>query len=161
MELLGLTGDPLGGLADIRLDHRRLERAFAPRHHAGHLVAVLAGGSDDRRHPAQLCLGQLVLRDRLAEHLALVGVAPGLVVGRLHHAHCTRRSLQPAVLEAGHLQVEALPDAVAAADEVLRRHEPVVESDLEAVHAPVAQRGDGPPLDGAAPLVGELEVVAL
>ena len=160
MELLRLAGHPLGGLADIRLDHRRFERAAAPGHHAGHLVAVLAGRGDDRRHAAQLRLRQLVLGDRLAEHLALVGIGAGLVIGRLHHAHGPGRSLQPPVLEAGHLQVEALPDPVVAADEVLRGHEPVIESDLEAVHAPVAQRGDGPPLDSSAPLVGELEVVA-
>src|SRR5204863_218099 len=70
------------------------------------------------------------------------------------------RRLQPAVLEALHLVVEAFAQAAFAADEVGGGDEPVVEGHLVGVHAPVAERVDRPALHLAAALLGELEVVA-
>ena len=107
-----LAGDPLGGLAHVGLHHGGLERALALGHHAGHLVGELAGGLDGHGHAAELGLGELVLADGLAEHDPVLGVAAGRLVGGLHHADGAGRGLQATVLEAGHLEVEALAQAV-------------------------------------------------
>ena len=93
-------------------------------------------------HAAELGLGELVVADGLAEHDAVVGVLAGRLVGGLHHADGPGRGLQPAVLEAGHLVVEALAQAALEADQVGGRHEPVVEGDLVGVHAAVADGVD-------------------
>ena len=104
-----------------------------------------------KRHAGQLHLGELVVADGLAEHLAVVGVGGGRFVGRLHHAEGPRRRLQPAVLEPLHLVVEAPPEPVLAADEVRRGHPPAVEGHLVGVHAAVADGVDGPALHRAPP----------
>jgi hypothetical protein len=77
VDLHGLAGDPLGGLAHVGLDHRRLHGALALGHHLGHGVGELAAGLDGRGHAAELGLGELVLGDGLAEHDAVVGVLLG------------------------------------------------------------------------------------
>ena len=128
VDLHGLACHPLGGPADVGLDHGRLERALALRHQAGDVVRALARGLDDHRHAAELGLGQLVVADGRAEHLALGGVGEAGLVGGLHHAERPGRRLQPAVLEALHLEVEALAQPVGAADEVGLGHEPVLEA---------------------------------
>ena len=101
----------------------------------------------------------------LAEHDAVLGVLAGRFVGGLHDADGPGRGLQPAVLEPGHLVVEAPAQAVLAADEVVGRHEPVVEGDLVGVHAPVADGVDRPalhlPAAGPSCRPGELEAVAV
>ena len=67
---------------------------------------------------------------------------PGFERG-LHETDRARRGLQAAVLEAGHLVVEAATESGIAADQVLGRYEPVVERDLVGVHPAVADRVDG------------------
>ena len=85
---------------------------------------------------------------------------PGLERG-LHEADRARRGLQAAVLEAGHLEVEAAAEPALAADEVLGGHEPVVERDLVRVHAAVADRVDRAAFHLAAAPVVERERVTL
>ena len=121
VELHRLAGHPLGGPAHVRLHHRRLERALAGAHLARHGVRELAAGLDERGHPGQLRPAQLVVEHRLAEHAAVLRVRePGLERG-LHHADGPGRGLEPTVLEALHLQVEALAAPGVAADQVLGR----------------------------------------
>ena len=64
------------------------------------------------------------------------------------------RRLQPPVLEPLHLEVEALAQAVGAADQVGVGHEPVLEGQLVGVHAPVAQCVDGATLQPSGPGAG-------
>src|SRR5262245_16811504 len=151
VDLHGLAGHPLRGLADVRLHHRRLHRALPLGHQPGHGVGELPGGLDGHRHAGELGPGELVVGDRPAEDGPVARVLPGILVRRLHHADGPRRGLQPAVLEAGHLQVEAPAEAVVAADQAGVGHEPVVERDLVGVHAAVADGVDRPALHAAAP----------
>src|SRR5690606_23070188 len=118
-------------------------------HHAGDRVAELAGGLDGDGHAGELGPGELVLGDGLAEHHPVGGVGAGVLVRGLHDAYGPGRGLQPAVLEAGHLQVEAPAEALVATDQVLGGDEPAVERDLVGVHAPVADRVDRPALHAA------------
>ena len=64
------------------------------------------------------------------------------------------RRLEPAVLEALHLEIEALAQSLGATDQVGLRHEPVLEGQLVGVHAPVAERVDGAALEPARSQVG-------
>src|SRR5690606_34028616 len=150
VDLHGLAGDPLGRLADVGLHLGRLEAALALGHLAGHGVGGLTAGLDRDGHAGQLDLRELEVGDGLAEHHSVLGVLHGCLVGGLHDAHRPGCGLEPAVLEAGHLQVEAPADALLAADQVLVGHEPRVEGDLVGVHAPVADRVDRPALHAAA-----------
>ena len=60
---------------------------------------------------ASFTFDELVVEHGLAEHLALLRVRePGFERG-LHQADRARRGLQPAVLEALHLEVEAAAEA--------------------------------------------------
>ncbi len=142
MDLHGLAGHPLGGLAHVRLEQGGLEAAFTPGDLAGDVVGELPGALDGGRHAAELGGVQLVVAHGLTEDLAVLGVLAGLLERGLHHADGAGRGLQSSVLEPGHLVVEPAAEAGLAADEVLRRHEPVLESDLIGVHAPVADRVD-------------------
>ena len=125
-------------------------------------VRELARRLDDDRHASELHLRELVVADRAPEHRAVERVLRGRLVRRLHHADGPRGGLQPAVLEALHLVVEAAAEAGLAADEAVVRHEPSVERDLVGVHAAVADRVDGPALHlPAGLLLRELEAMAL
>ncbi len=53
VDLHGLAGDPLRRPADVRLDHRSLQRAVTLGHQARHVVRGLPGGLDDHGHAAQ------------------------------------------------------------------------------------------------------------
>ena len=142
MDLHGLAGDPLGRLAHVRLDERRLELALALGHEAGDVVGELAGRLDDDRHASELGLRELVVADGLAEHLAVAGVREGRLVRGLHDADGAGRGLEPAVLEPGHLVVEALALATVETDQVGGWHEPVLQRDLIGVHTAVADGVD-------------------
>ena len=64
---------------------------------------------------ASFAFDELVVEHRLAEHRALLRVRePGVERG-LHQADGARRGLQPPVLEALHLEVEALAEPALAA----------------------------------------------
>ncbi len=154
VDLHGLSRHPFGGAAHVGLDHGGLERPFATRHQPCHVVRALARRLNDDGHAPELRLRQLVVADRRPEHLALGGVGSGGLVGGLHHAERPRRRLQPAVLEPLHLEVEALAQTLVAADEVGLGHEPVLERQLVGVHAAVAERVDGAPLEASRREVG-------
>ena len=118
-------------------------------HQRGDVVRRLSRRLDHDHHASELGPRQLVVDDVRAEHGAVAGVVEGGVVGGLHHADRPRRRLQPTVLETLHLVVEATAEAVALADQVLRRHPPVLEGHLVAVHAAVADRVDRAPFHPA------------
>ena len=147
VDLHGLAGHPFGGAADVGLHHRRLERALSSGHQPGHVVRALTGRLDQHGHAAQLGPGQLVVADRGTEHLAFGRVGRRRVVRRLHDAQGPGRRLQTAVLEALHLEVEALAQPVAAPDQVGLGYEPILERELVGMHAPVTERVDGPALE--------------
>ena len=123
-------------------------------------VRELAPGLDERGHARELRLRELVVEHRPSEHAPVLRVGePGFERG-LHDADGARRGLEPAVLEALHLEVEALAEPAGFTDEVLGRHEPVVERDLVRVHAAVADRVDRSAFHLAAAVLGERERVA-
>ncbi len=159
MQLHRLACHPLGRAAHVRLDHRCLQRTFALGHPAGDVVGELPPGLDERGHPGELRLAQLVVEHRLAEDPPFLRVRETRLERGLHEAHGARRRLQAAVLEPLHLEIEAAAEPGLAADEVLGGHEPVVEGDLVGVHAPVAERVDGAALDLAPAGLLEREVV--
>ncbi len=81
------------------------------------------------------------LGDRLIELLAIDDVLRGLLESRLGESAAATAGLEPAGREARHLQVEAAPLALFAADEILRWHEIALEVQRIGMHAPVAGRG--------------------
>ena len=112
VNLQRLAGDPLGGLAHVGLHHRGLHLALPLGHERGDGVGELTGRLDDERHAAELHLGEFVLADGIAEHLAVLRVLQRCLVGGLHHADGACCGLEATVLEALHLEVEALALAV-------------------------------------------------
>ena len=99
VDLHRLAGDPFCGSAHVRLCHRGLQRAVAFCHQFSDVQAELSAGLNDDGHPAELGLGELVLRDRLGEDHAVVGVALGVLIGGLHHSDRSGCGLESAVLE--------------------------------------------------------------
>ena len=67
------------------------------------------GGVHLGRHVGQQVADRLVLPDRLAERLALLGVGERVVEGRLGDADRAGGDLHPAELQAGHELGEAAP----------------------------------------------------
>ncbi len=96
----------------------------------------------------------------LAELLAVEHVLARLLERRLCEAAGATAGLQPSGREAAHLQVEALAESARPADEILRRHEVVLELQRERVHAAVAGRRVGLAAHLAAAGLRALEVVA-
>src|SRR5262249_49278119 len=94
VDLNGLTGAELGGLGGEELGHPRLKVAApARRLERGCLVGQELGGLDARGHLGELGLDELVLRNGLAEGLALLGVADRVLEGRPGEAHAARRHI--------------------------------------------------------------------
>src|SRR5439155_6871084 len=120
------------------------ERALAARRPAGGVVRELTAGLDEARHPCELRLTELVGEHRLPEDATLPRVLERGLERGLHQSDGARRRLQTSVLEALHLEVEALTAAAFAADEMLGGNAPVVERDLVRVHAAIAERVDRP-----------------
>jgi hypothetical protein len=77
----------------------------------------------------------------------------------IHHAHGTSGRLETTDREPAHLQVEPAIEALVPADERRERQEEIFEDELEAVHAPVANRRDGSATQDAAARLDELERV--
>jgi hypothetical protein len=125
VDLHRLARHPLRRATDVGLGHRSFHGAGAPTHLARDVEGELARALDDRGHGAELHAGQLVVDDRLGEDDAMAGVLQGRLVRGLHDSDGPRGGLDPTVLEAGHLEVEALAQTFLAADEVLVRHEPL------------------------------------
>ena len=128
-------------------------------HRGGGGVGDRARGGELRRHPAELVLRELVVDQRLAELLAVDDVLGGLLERGLRHAAGAAAGLQAAGGEAAHLQVEALADAVLAADDVLGGHEAALEGERERVHAAVARRRVGLAREPAAAGLLDVELV--
>ena len=81
-----------------------------------------------RRHVGQLDLNRLVVRDRLAEGLALLRVLDRLFERGARDAEAAGGDVEPLGFEAGHHLLEAL--AFLAADQVGRRNGEVLEMQL-------------------------------
>src|SRR5829696_594768 len=108
-----LLHDLLAGLGGEQLGHARLEIRALPRVlHARGLQREQPGGLDLRGHVRQLELDRLVLRDRLAERLALLRVAQRQLEGALGDANSAGRHVDPADLERVHHLREALSEPV-------------------------------------------------
>ena len=112
------------------------------------------------RHAPQLELGQLELADREPELLPLAGIGGRRLERGLGEPGGTAPGLQPACGESLHLEVEALPLAGLLADQILARDEVALEAEREGVHAAVAGRGIGLPVQHAAVRLAHLEFVA-
>ena len=81
-----------------------------------------------RRHVGQLDLNRLVLRDRLAEGLALLRVLDGFLERGARDAQAARRHVEPLGLEPGHHLLESLP--LLAADQIGGGHREMLEVQL-------------------------------
>src|SRR5215210_6734297 len=89
-----LLHDLLAGLRGEQLGHPGLEvRALAGVLHARGLQREQSRGLDLGGHVGELELDRLVLRDRLAEGLALLGVAQGELESALGDAHPAGRNV--------------------------------------------------------------------
>ena len=108
MNLHCFAGDPLGCFAHVCLHHAGFHCAFAFAHHLGHCITELAGCLDDHRHAPELYLGEFVVDDVLAEHIAIVGIVVGRFVSRLHQTNCSGCGLQTAIFKTFHLKIETL-----------------------------------------------------
>jgi hypothetical protein len=140
---LALLGDLDRHVAGEQLGHRGVgcSGPLVRVHRLGGRIADRAGGGHLRRHAPELVLGELELRDRGAELLAVHHVAGGLLERGLGQTGGPSAGLQPPRGEAAHLQVEATAEPLLAAHQVLGRHEPALEVEREGVHAAVARRG--------------------
>ena len=98
-----------------------------------------AGGLDLRRHLGELELHGLVLRDRLAERLALLRVADGSSNARLRDADAAGGDVDAAELDPAHEVLESLADACLAAEHARRRCPEAVEHELGRLDALVAE----------------------
>src|SRR5690242_8501316 len=92
------------------------------------------------RHPGELAEDAREGVDRLAELLALQGIAQAQLERVLRHADGARRGLDARALKGRHELLEALP--LDAAQEILRRHFEAVEAELVFLHAAIAQHAD-------------------
>ena len=95
-----------------------------------------------RRHLREHQLDRLVLADRLAERLALARVGERVVERRLRDADPARRDVDAADLDPAHEVLEALADAVLAAEDARRRRAEPVEDELGRLDALVAELGE-------------------
>ena len=108
MNLHCFAGDPLGGFAHVGLHHAGFHRTFAFAHHFGNCITELAGRLDDHRHAPEFYLGEFIVDDVLAEHIAIVGIVVGRFVGRLHQTNSAGCGLQPTIFKTFHLKIETL-----------------------------------------------------
>ena len=113
---------PLPGVVTARREHDELAGRGQLGHHVGQVVA-------DR----------LVFPDRLAERLPLLCVPQRVVQGGLADAERAGGDLDPADLQAAHHLPEPL--ALAPAQQRARRDPVVLEGELAALHALVAELG--------------------
>src|SRR5581483_4444333 len=146
------------------VDAHRLERDLLRRlgreelRHAGlevgSLARILAFGRlehqeprrlDPRRHLCELQLDRLVLRDRLAERLALLRVADRLLERPGRDPDRPRRDVHSAELDPAHEVAEALPQACLAADHRVAGHPEPVERELDRLDALVAELAERRP----------------
>ena len=161
MYLHGFASHPLRGFAYVRLHHAGFHRTFALAHHLCHGIAELARSLDDHGHATELHLGEFVVDDVLAEHVAVVRIIERSFVRGLHQAHCACRGLQTTVLEAFHLEVEALAESVVLADQMIGWYEPVLDRDLVRVHTAISDGVDGAALHLPSAILLEHESVRL
>ena len=139
---------------------------------AGLHVAALAGLVGDGRalgeqprglgtghHVGELDLDRLVLADRLAEGLALLGVAHGLVEAGLGHADAAGGDVDAAEFQPAQRVLQAL--ALHAADELVGVHAVVLEGKLGGVDPAVAEFLELAAYAEALALIGEEEAHAL
>src|SRR5690606_42518 len=92
--------------------------------------------------------------------VALGGVVAGGLVGGLGDSDGPGGGLEASGGEGTHLEVEAAAEPVLFSDQGVGGYYPVVEDDLEAVHAAVADGGYGPGLDCSPLRLGEVEGVS-
>src|SRR5215210_1080848 len=117
-----LLHDLLARLGGEQLGHAGLEvGALARVLHARGLQGEQSRGLDLGGHVGELELDRLVLRDRLAEGLALLGVAQRQLERALRDAHSAGGHVHPPDLERIHHLREALAEArLLAAEDALR-----------------------------------------
>ena len=108
----------------------------------GGVAGELAGGGELGRHVGQVVADGLVLPDRLAEALPLLGVPQRILQRGRRHAERARRDLNASGLKAFHHLRETL--ARLAAEDRRRGHAAVVERQLAGLDALVAQLGQIP-----------------
>jgi hypothetical protein len=104
------------------------------------VVGELAGDHDLDRHQRELAVDAREGDQRLAELLAVLGVAQGELERVLRDADGAGGGLDAGALEGLHELLEAL--ALDAAEQVRRRHAEAVEAELVLLHAAVAEHLD-------------------
>src|SRR3954447_11057305 len=136
----GLLGAEAAGLRGEELGHARLEvRALAGVLHARGADGEHPRGLELGGHVGELELDHLVLGDRLAERLALLGVLDRQLEGALGQADAAGGDVDAADLERVHHLREALVEAaVLAAEDRVRRRLVAVEDQLGRLDALVA-----------------------
>ena len=100
----------------------------------GGVAGELAGGGELGGHVGQVVADGLMLPDRLAETLPLLGVGQRILQRRGRHAQRPRRHLDAAGLQALHHLGEALPGR--PAEHRRRRHPAVVETSVRSSPRP-------------------------
>ena len=129
-----------GGLRGEQLGHARLEVGAPARVvRARRVQQQLLGGGQLGRHVGEQVADRLVLPDGLAEALAVLRVAHGVLEGGTRDAGGAGGHLDAADLEPLHELREAL--ALHAAEHGGPRHPVVAEGDLAALDALVAELG--------------------
>ena len=103
-------------------------------------VGELAGDHDLDRHHRELAVDAREGDQRLAELLAVLGVAQAELERALRDADGAGGGLDAGALEGLHQLLEAL--ALDAAEQVRRRHAEAVEAELVLLHAAVAEHLD-------------------
>src|SRR5213080_1339242 len=127
-----LERDLLAGLGGEELGHARLDvHALAAVLHRGGLPGQEPGRLDLGRHVGELQLDRLVLADRLAERPSLLGIADGVLEGRLGDADGACGDVDASHLEPAHHLREAA--ALDAAHEI-PGHAEVLEAHLAGLH---------------------------